>query len=265
MKRPLLSSGAGLVSEEPCSSLFQPSVSRHLHPKRPRMTMMPASATAHSSLPTTVSDNDSDSDAHQVPLNKRRRRVKLSLAPTVHTIDASHNSSRKSDLFWSKTDRIDRLLSFQETYETYRQNKRKQVSGLLTIWNDCQEVTALDQLETMAIQIPASVRGLEYGLLPETKTCRRSHVETVLGMQEHTNWRSNLYTKQEAQEQVATAARASSRPSLLWSRLVALGDVYSAIPQAVAADNNVTANASSSAQKKSKSKPKTTAKANMSR
>ena len=94
----------------------------------------------------------------------------------------------------------------------------------LTVYDQsCQSPPTLassDFLEQATLSVPTEVRGLEWGIVPSTKSLRRDHVQDILEIQEQTRNLNPTFRNRL----LSSRSMKNSRPSRIVARLLGEGD-----------------------------------------
>lgn len=136
-----------------------------------------------------------------------------------------YNNLEKSALWWTRLERKSIVETAKRTYQRFRGHTPSDcVDHYMEIYDMCCQAPSQatsDYLEDAALFVPDLVRGLEYGVMPETKWCRSQHVCDVLGAQDE------MYGKLSANmamELLGSRSLRSSRPSRVMARLLGESD-----------------------------------------
>jgi hypothetical protein len=138
--------------------------------------------------------------------------------------DLSHTDLNKNDLWWTRADRSDISEASREIVKDYKDSHPSQVEHLIHVFQQCAQkpsASTSEYLEQATACVPPIVRGLEWGIIPASKTYRRTHVHQVLQLQDQI--RGLLQTEMRS-TWLSTRASRSSRPSRVMARLLGEGD-----------------------------------------
>ena len=130
----------------------------------------------------------------------------------------------KRALWWRKDEREEISDRCREIYQDFRIHHMDQVRRYLYIYELCSKApseTSNEYLGRATLVIPDDIRGLEWGVMPSIKECRKTHVQDVLDVQEQLQ---GCLSEDVRCRILSTRSARSSRPSRVLARLVGEGD-----------------------------------------
>jgi hypothetical protein len=137
----------------------------------------------------------------------------------------TYSDLKKSALWWSRGERQSIVDTARRTYQRFRDHTPSDcVDHYLEIYYVCCQApsqTTSEYLEDATLFVPDLVRGLEYGVMPETKWCRSEHVRDVLDAQDEMDGK---LSRNMAMQLLGTRSLRSSRPSRVMARLLGESD-----------------------------------------
>jgi hypothetical protein len=166
------------------------------------------------------------------PLSRKRVRYAITMTGTVATRQLppcdQYSDLDKSQLWWTKEERRVIRHNSKQLATDFRIHHDDQVQHCRRVFEKCSQTTtpsksSSDFLETTTLFIPSLVRGLECGIVPKSKSYRRTHMHEVLDVQDQI--REGRLSKDRATLVLGARAMRSSRPSRVFARLLAEGDV----------------------------------------
>jgi hypothetical protein len=136
-----------------------------------------------------------------------------------------YSNLEKSALWWTRRERKSIVERARRTYQRFRDHTPSDcVDHYMEIYDMCcqapSQVTS-DYLEDATLFVPDLVRGLEYGVMPETKWCRSQHVFDVLDAQDEMNGKLSPIM---ATQLLGSRSLRSSRSSRVMARLLGESD-----------------------------------------
>ena len=158
--------------------------------------------------------------------HKKQQNVKVR-TPTVRFNDdvkveiiCPHAIESKPSLWWTREERreiAEKNLQLAQDFREYHQDKVDHCNDVFD--QCCSDVTesSSDYLEQATVEVPALVRGLEWGFLPSSKAHRRTHSQQVLEAQARVQ---NLPNEDMKIRLLSTRAIRSSRPSRVMARIL---------------------------------------------
>jgi hypothetical protein len=137
----------------------------------------------------------------------------------------THTNLQKSALWWTRRERKSIVETARRTYQRFRDHTPSDcIDHYMEIYDMCCQAPSQatsDYLEDATLFVPDLVRGLEYGVMPETKWCRSQHVVDVLDGQEGLHGKLPLNM---AMQLLGSRSLRSSRPSRVMARLLGESD-----------------------------------------
>lgn len=136
-----------------------------------------------------------------------------------------YSNLEKSALWWTRRERKSIVETARRTYQRFRDHKPSDcVDHYMEIYDMCCQAPSQatsDYLEDATLFVPDIVRGLEYGVMPETKWCRSKHAADVLNAQEEIQGK---LSPNMAMQLLGSRSLRSSRPSRVMARLLGESD-----------------------------------------
>eukprot|EP00980_Cylindrotheca_fusiformis_P022540 scaffold9428_cov103-Cylindrotheca_fusiformis.AAC.1 len=122
-------------------------------------------------------------------VTKAKRRVRLVKFDDERNIEyeLSPRCGDKSSLWWTREERKDILENNQRLARQFRYHHRDEISHANDVFDQCcYDDSPLSSTEwsTPKVELPIHVRGLEWAILPKSKSHRRVHVQEVLQAQD---------------------------------------------------------------------------------
>mmetsp|Transcript_56281 Transcript_56281/g.85154 ORF Transcript_56281/g.85154 Transcript_56281/m.85154 type:complete len:206 (-) Transcript_56281:202-819(-) len=147
--------------------------------------------------------------------------------PVVHFNDdvsievvQRHAVESKPSLWWTREERRDIAEKNQQLAQEFKDYHEDKVEHCNDVFDQCcSDVSASssDYLEQAKVEVPALVRGLEWGFLPSAKAYRRTHCQQVLEAQTQVQ---NLPNEDMKYRLLSSRAIRSSRPSRVMARIL---------------------------------------------
>jgi hypothetical protein len=169
---------------------------------------------------------------HLLPPLRKRVRYATTMTGSVVTRQLppcdQYSDLDKSALWWTKEERRVVHENSRQLASDFRIHHDDQVQHCRRVFDQCTTLTltpsksSSDFLENVTILLPARVRGLECGVVPESKAYRRTHIHQVLDVQDQI--REGHLSSDMATIVLGARATRSSRPSRIFARLLAEGD-----------------------------------------
>lgn len=133
----------------------------------------------------------------------------------------------KSLLWWTKEERRVIHENSRQLALDFRIHHDDQVQHCRRVSDQCSQtltpsMSSCDFLDTATLVLPSSVRGLECGIVSQSKAYRKTHMQEVLDLQDMIH-RGRL-SSDRAALMLGMRATRSSRPSRVFARLLAEGD-----------------------------------------
>eukprot|EP00980_Cylindrotheca_fusiformis_P008534 scaffold1807_cov140-Cylindrotheca_fusiformis.AAC.26 len=157
-------------------------------------------------------------------VTKAKRRVRLVKFDDERNIEykITPRCGDKSSLWWTRDERKDILENNQRLARQFRCHHRDEISHANDVFDQCcYDDSPLSSTEWSApkVELPTHVRGLEWAILPKSKSHRRVHVQEVLEAQDD--------------DDMAEFAVESSRACVAFARILGQSDAQSAKPSFV--------------------------------
>ena len=151
---------------------------------------------------------------------ERKRTVRFTSDPKIFEF-SSPPRLEKSLLWWTKEERRDILDDNRDLAEDFRDFHQDKVDHCNDVYDQCcdEDTTEEYLCKSARIELPANVRGLEWGILPSSKKHRRKHVFAVLKFQAEMD--DDQENKDDA---LGRCAVQSSRPSRMMARILGESD-----------------------------------------
>jgi hypothetical protein len=177
---------------------------------------------------TRSTDSEIDKDDHEdfMPHKKRVRFATTAcgaLKTTEAYIDILRSDLDKPNMWWSRQERDDITDKCYDSIVDFRRDHMDQVRHYLSVFDQCAQTpsqSSSDYLEKATVSLPVQIRGLEWGVVPSTKTHRRAHVQELLEVQEQVQGLSATMRDQV----LSSRALRSSRPCRVMARILGEGD-----------------------------------------
>jgi hypothetical protein len=137
-----------------------------------------------------------------------------------------HAVESKPSLWWSREERRDIAEKNQQLAQDFKDYHEDKVEHCNDVFDQCcsdVSESSSDYLEQAKVDVPALVRGLEWGFLPSSKAYRHIHSRQVLEAQTQVQ---NLPSEEMKYQSLSSRAIRSSRPSRVMARI--LGECDSA-------------------------------------
>lgn len=171
----------------------------------------------------------SDYGRHQDEVEPPKKRVRFAtdvdgeMAVSEVDSDIVHSDLDKPKLWWSSQERSEILDDCRFEIAEFLEDHVDEVRHYVRVFKQCCEEptqSSSDALEKATVSLPTKIRGLEWGIAPDVKVCRKAHVQTVLDIQDL----SKTLSGSRRDRILSMRAVGSSRPCLIMARLMGEGD-----------------------------------------
>ena len=170
------------------------------------------------------------SDCVQEPSPKRVRFDQASSGPNAdmiktyeHYLEILRSELDKPALWWSRAERDVIALTCHHEIDTFRRDNLDLALHFDQVFEYCQKVPSRetsDYLDEAEINLPSSIRGLEWGFAPSKISHKQAHIREILALQDQAQTLSP-----EIRDQVLSSrSLRSSRPGRVLARILGEGD-----------------------------------------
>lgn len=129
----------------------------------------------------------------------------------------------KPSMWWSRSEREEISETCRDEILDFRRHHTGAVEHFSSVFVHCQKSPSLessDYLESATIDLPLTIRGLEWGFAPSTISLRRSHVRQLLSIQD----KMHALSPEMRDRVLSSRSLRSSRPCRVLARILGEGD-----------------------------------------